>query len=156
MYRKKSDYALNKLDPDAIVYRDATGEIHRLTREDFDSEEEFLRWKEWSDENYHTTEKKQHIEDNRTVPLTAAVELSAAHSTPEEEQGVDEKALLRLCKSLLTDKQFRRYWMYRIENLTEEEIAVREGVRHQNISKSLRSAEKIFVNFLKTRVQNGL
>ena len=59
MYRKKSDYALNKLDPDAIVYQDATGEIHRLTRKDFDSEEEFLRWKKWSDENYHADEKKE-------------------------------------------------------------------------------------------------
>ena len=71
MFRKKSDYALNKLDPDAIVYRDATGEIHRLTRVDFDSEEDFLRWKKWSDENYHAAEKKETIESQRTIPFSA-------------------------------------------------------------------------------------
>ena len=36
--------------PDAIVYRDADGYIRRLTRADFSSEEEFLQWKAWSDE----------------------------------------------------------------------------------------------------------
>ncbi len=45
MHRKKSDYALNKLDPNAIIYIDAEGRTERLTREDFSSEEEFSRWK---------------------------------------------------------------------------------------------------------------
>ena len=156
MHRKKSDYALNKLDPDAIVYIDAEGKTDRLTREKFDSEEEFCRWKKWSDENYHEMEKKQHIEDNHTVPLNAEIE-----SIPDREENgsvihADEETLLLLCKDRLTDKQFRRYWLYRIENLTEEEISIRERVSHQSISKSLQAAEKIFVNFLKTRLQNGL
>ena len=37
--KRNSIYAINKLDPDAIVYPDANGENTRLTRDDFDSEE---------------------------------------------------------------------------------------------------------------------
>lgn len=40
MFNRKSSYALNKKDPNAIVYMDANEAIIRLTREDFASEEE--------------------------------------------------------------------------------------------------------------------
>ena len=43
-----SDYAANKTDAEAIVCRSATGEDVRLTRADFESDEEFQRWKGWS------------------------------------------------------------------------------------------------------------
>ena len=56
MFDKKSSYALNKKDPDAIVYTDADGHRIRLTREDFDTEADFLKWKTWSDEDYHGEE----------------------------------------------------------------------------------------------------
>ena len=39
MFNPKSDYALNKLDQDAIVCPSVTGVHTRLTREDFDTEE---------------------------------------------------------------------------------------------------------------------
>ena len=45
MFNRKSIYALNKKDPDAIVYMDANEVIVRLTREDFASEKEFLNGK---------------------------------------------------------------------------------------------------------------
>ena len=69
MFDNKSIYALNKKDPDAIVYRDADGYIRRLTRADFSSEEEFLQWKAWSDEDYHDTEKCEHIHSDNTLSL---------------------------------------------------------------------------------------
>ena len=53
MFNRKSSYALNKKDPNAIVYMDANEAIIRLTREDFASEEEFLKWKSLSDEVSH-------------------------------------------------------------------------------------------------------
>ena len=53
MFNKNSIYALNKKDPDAIVYPSATGRPVRITRDDFPSEEEFLAFKAWSDENFH-------------------------------------------------------------------------------------------------------
>ena len=43
MFNRKSIYALNKKDPNAIVYTDADGNLIRLTRDDFSNEEEFLR-----------------------------------------------------------------------------------------------------------------
>lgn len=152
MHRKKSDYALNKLNPDAIVYIDAEGRTDRLTREDFNSEEEFLRWKKWSDENYHEMEKKQHIEDNHTVQLSAEIELMPDRGSSNSESFGDVESLLMQCKDRLTEKQFRRYWMYRIEKLTEEEIAAREGVRQQNISKSIRAVDIIFLEYLRTKI----
>ena len=51
MFNRKSIYALNKKDPDAIVYMDANEVIIRLTREDYASEEEYLKWKYWSNRN---------------------------------------------------------------------------------------------------------
>lgn len=69
MFDRKSVYALNKKDKDVIVYRDADGNINRLTRADFASEEEFLKWKAWSDEDYHGTEKREHIYSDNTLSL---------------------------------------------------------------------------------------
>lgn len=60
MFDRNSDYALNKKDPYAIVCKSATGIHIRLTRADFSSEEEFEKWKRWSDENYHAIEKADH------------------------------------------------------------------------------------------------
>ena len=83
MLNPKSSYALNKKDRDAIVYIDANYQIVRLTREDFDTEEEFLKWKEWSDESYHTEEKEDHIYSNHTVSQTLLIEQATETPSPE-------------------------------------------------------------------------
>ena len=57
MFNKKSEYAQNKREKDSIIYISVNGRI-RLTRADFSSEGEFLRWKQWSDEDYYETGKK--------------------------------------------------------------------------------------------------
>lgn len=67
MFNRKSSYALNKKDPNAIVYMDANEAIIRLTREDFASEEEFLKWKSLSDADYHASEKEDHVYANHTL-----------------------------------------------------------------------------------------
>ena len=69
MFNRKSSYALNKKDPNAIVYMDANEAITRLTREDFASEKEFLKWKALSDEDYHASEKEAHVYANHTLAL---------------------------------------------------------------------------------------
>ena len=56
MFDRKSDYALNKKDPDAIVFKTAAGAYIRLHREDFSSAGEFLKWKDWSDEDYRVVD----------------------------------------------------------------------------------------------------
>ena len=71
MFNRKSSYALNKKDPNAIVYMDANEAIIRLTREDFASEEEFLKWKSLSDADYHASEKEDHVYANHTLARTS-------------------------------------------------------------------------------------
>ena len=78
MFNRKSIYALNKKDPDAIVYMDANEVIVRLTREDFASEEEFLKWKALSDEDYHASEKEAHVYANHTLALDELSEEAAS------------------------------------------------------------------------------
>ncbi len=142
MHKKKSDYALNKLDQEAIVYIDAEGKSYRLTCEEFLSEEEFLRWKKWSDENYHEVEKNQHKEDNHTVPLTMDIEVMPDKGILASESYEDEETILLRWKDRLTEKQFHRLWMLVIEHLSVNEIAKREGVKPQSISESLAEARK--------------
>lgn len=52
MFNTRTDFTLNKFDKNAIVCQSVSGFNIRLTREDFDSEEEFIYWKNWSDCNY--------------------------------------------------------------------------------------------------------
>ena len=70
MFDPKSDYALNKKDPDAIVYIDAAGTLTRLTLADFSGPEEFQRWKVWSDESYHQMENAGIAFSKRTLTIS--------------------------------------------------------------------------------------
>ncbi len=151
MYDNRSYYALNKTDPDAIVYTDAEKHIIRLTREDFDTEADFLKWKAWSDENYHDEEKADHVEDKHTTPMAELPDKAGAVDGPEIviEQRVERRAQARYSeetviriKGHLTEKQFRRVWMYCAEGLTEQEIAEREKTSQGRISECLAPALK--------------
>ena len=158
MFNRKSIYALNKKDPNAIVYSDADGNLIRLTRDDFASEEEFLRWKVWSDSNYHTEDKHDVSEDKHSVSLDSLSEEALAlpavdivmerrHERTEEQRQVAEK--VAWLKEVLTETQFRRLWMYRVEGMTETEIAQKEGVGQRRISTSITDAEKKLKKFLR-------
>ena len=109
---KNSIYTLNKKDPEAIIYTDADRHIIRLTRADFDTEADFLKWKAWSDANYHEEEKRDHVEGNHTLPLD---ERAGAADGPEiiieqriEKQDRDQYAaetVIRI-KGQLTEKWY--------------------------------------------------
>ena len=117
MFDRKSDYALNKQDPEAIVCKSVT-DIHiRLTRLDFASPEEFERWKRWSDENYHDTERQDHIYHNHILTLEGLTEVILTAVSPEEEvmdqQNLQERERLygmlrEALETRLTDMQRRR------------------------------------------------
>ena len=163
MFDRKSDYALNKQDPEAIVCKSSTGVHIRLTRLDFATPEEFERWKHWSDEDYHDTEKADHVYANHTVPADKLVEVSITVISPEEElmevfSRQEREELHRRLKdgleTRLTPTQRRRLWMYCVEGLTVEEIAGKENVKHQNVSKRIVAAKKILKKFLEKWVQN--
>ena len=163
MFDRNSDYALNKKDPDAIVCKSATGIHIRLTRMDFANDEEFLKWKSWSDEDYHSQEKAEHTCMNHTTPIEHLSEIILAVQSPDEllvgiqEKQEREQLLHQLAVALdqcLTPAQRRRLCLYYVDGLTIREIADKEGVKHQNISKRILAAKKILKNFLKRWVPN--
>ena len=133
MFHTASDYAINKLDPDAIVYRCATGEAVRITRTDFDSDEEFEIWKSWSDADYHETERRDRAYNDRRTAIAAALYLeeqdtnwlamelkAAAHGQRTQ--------LVERMSDFLTDTQFKRLWLRFAEGREYTDIAAAEGV----------------------------
>lgn len=150
MLDRKSIYALNKKDPDAIVYSDVDKHLIRLTRKDFDTEADFLKWKAWSDEEYHAEEKRNHVHANHTLSMEKLADGAVSSDGPEiiigqriekaERERYTAETIIRI-KGQLTDKQFRRLWMYFVDGLTTRAIADIEGKTHQGVSKSIRAAK---------------
>lgn len=149
MFNKNSIYALNKKDPDAIVYPSVNGKLVRITREDFPSEEEFLAFKAWSDENFHEEDKRDVVQGKHivsiddlsdaalAVPATDVV-MERRHARAEQKKKASDMVVK--LKDKLTDTQFRRLWMYEVDGLNTYEIGEIEGISHQNISKSIAAA----------------
>lgn len=151
MFDQKSDYSLNKQDPDSIVCKSSTGVHIRLTRLDFASSEEFEKWKYWSDEDYHKTEKADHVYANHTVSSDKLVEVSITVISPEDElmevfSRLEREDMYRRLEAgletRLTPAQRRRLWMYCVDGMSVEEIAGVEQKRHQSISECLQTAKE--------------
>ena len=148
MFDPKSDYALNKMDPEAIVYIDSRGTLIRLTVDNFASPEEFWRWKEWSDSDYHKIDNAGVAFSKRTLSLQGLSEQTIAVQSPEEYlimlQEQQERAELRRLlmegvDSCLTATQRRRL----------RQIAEAEGVQHPSVVECLTAAKKKLLLFLK-------
>ena len=148
-----SDYELNARDPDAIVYRDAYGKITRLTREDFSSDAEFQKWKKISDDDLYKIHRGNKNEADHTVSIEC-LSNSAGVSVPSAEdilimefekiqlkQKMDQ--LLVLLSESLSKVQLRRARMYFVHEMTEDEIAEREGVTQQAVGKTLSQVRSI-------------
>ena len=152
MFNKKSEYAQNKREKDSIIYISVNGRI-RLTRADFSSEEEFLRWKQWSDEDYYEMERQGRGYYDNGVPLDENISEAGAVESAEDvyfrELMADEIEAARkaLCqeriakvKALLTARQYRRIWMYLAEGKSITEIARAEGLSKASVSNSIAAA----------------
>ena len=151
MFDPKSDYALNKIDPEAIVYIDASGVLTRLTLADFSSPEEFQRWKMWSDESYRQIENAGIAFSKHTLSLSSLSEKATTTQSPEdtlmetlEQQEREEMRCLLMegLENCLTPAQRRRLWLHCVEGLTVRQIACLEHTSHQNIVKSIKAAKK--------------
>ncbi len=149
MQNQKSIYTMNQRDPDAIVYLDSDGNVIRLTREDFSSEEEFQRWKDWSDQQYLQEVRQEKGYWDRKVTIKESDQRQDVPTDSEalllerEESMAQKRAALvvtRDIRRLLTTTQYRRLWLYGAMGMTEEEIGQQENVSQQAVSKSLRSA----------------
>lgn len=151
-------YAMNKADKDAIVYVDAFGTITRLSRDDFASEEEFRKWKDYSDEDYHEQEKADHIESDHTVSMEVLPKGLCATESAEDtyfskierrERENANEALLAQIRKNITETQYRRLNKYYGENMTLEEIEKDEHVDHQRISKSILAGKSRAEKYIK-------
>lgn len=149
MQKHKAIYTMNQKDPDAIVYLDSDGNVIRLTRENFSSEEEFQRWKDWSDQQYLQEVRQEKGYWDRKVTIKELDQRQDAPADSEalllerEERMAQKRAALvvtRDIRRLLTTTQYRRLWLYGAIGMTEEEIGRQENVSHQAVSKTLRSA----------------
>ena len=156
MFNPKSEYALNKLDQDAIVCPSATGIHIRLTREDFDTEEEFRFWKDFSDSDYRDTEATGRGYYDNCISLVSALECTGISADDilllpilEEERCQWKTRLSSEIRNQLTEKQYRRLCRYYLDKLTEKEIAHLEGIGQQRISASLISGKKVLEKILK-------
>ena len=156
MFKKDSLYSINKKNPDAVVYKFANGEESRITRADFATEEEFLAFKAWSDEDLHIEDKREVLAGIRQVSIedisdaaiaTPAVDVVMEHQLQRSEQRRKVSELVVQLKDKLTEKQFRRLWMYCVDEKTEQQIAEIEGVDQQRISKSILAAKKKIKKF---------
>ena len=165
MQDRKSIYSLNKADSDAIVYIDAEGHTIRLTRQDFATAEEFEKWKAWSDENFHTEEKSDHVYRNHTLRLSGLPE-AALSDTAEQEKARERQrkrqqeqfsaAFVLEIRTHLTEIQFRRLWLYYIENRSEREIAEADHVAQQSVSECLFWAKKKIKKYFSDFPKNTL
>lgn len=157
MFSPKSDYALNKMAPEAIVYIDSRGTLIRLTVENFAGPEEFQRWKEWSDSDYRGTDIADALFSKRTLSLHGLSERATTSQSPEdvlvEAQELRERQ--ELCCLLqegldtcLTAIQRRRLWLSCACGLTVRQIAKIENANFQNVAKSIAAAKKKLKEFL--------
>ena len=147
MFNTNSDYAINKLDTEAIVCRSVTGQLLRITREDFSSDEEFEKWKLWSDTDYHETELRDRAYSDRKTEFAIARHLEAQDTdwlTMElkaSDKGQHTQLIERM-RGFLTDIQFKRIWQRFAVGLELADIAGSEGVSITAVASSIERAVK--------------
>lgn len=146
MFNYKTEYALNKKEPLAIVYQDAYGNITRLTEADFESKEEFQHWKTLLDDISHEEEKAEHVHWNHTISSTGFEEYLETIPSPDGLE-LEQGTVLAQIKGVLTQTQFRRLWMYAVSQKTLDEISKNEGVSIQAVFYSIQSAHEKIKNF---------
>ena len=156
MYKKNSIYSINKKHEDAIIYPFADGKEARITREDFPSEEAFLAFKAWSDENFHKEDNRDVTENRYRLSLddlseaalaVPAIDVVMDRKQQRAEQKRKASDMVVQLKDKLTETQFRRLWMYYVDGMTEAQIAEKEGVGQRRVSTSITDAEKKIKKF---------
>ena len=119
-----------------------------LTRADFESDEEFQRWKGWSDADYKQSERRDRAYNDRRLSLSAAYFLSDKELNEcfSGELKADEQQfradLLSRIRSLLTDTQFRRLWQRIACGRELADIAAEDGVSVNAVADSIQRAIK--------------
>jgi predicted DNA-binding protein YlxM (UPF0122 family) len=155
MYKKDSDYALNKRSPN-IVCPQADGSRLEITPEDCPG---FERWKEFSDENYHAQELHSLRTTRRNISMydlpdrDSAVEDVLAFDEPQPAQRTMANAMNIL--ECLTETQRRRYLLYTRDGLTMRQIASLEQVDPMAVQHSIEAAKKKICESSSRKLKKG-
>lgn len=152
MFNYKTEYALNKIEPLAIVYQDAYGNIIRLTEADFESKEEFQHWKTLLDNISHEEEKAEHVHWNHTISSTGFEEYLETIPSPDGLE-LEQGTVFAQIKSVLTQTQFRRLWMYVVDGQTLAYIANHEGAAISSVHESIEGAKKKYSKALQNTLK---
>ena len=156
MYETKNLYVLNKKDKDAVVYTDAFGNTTRVTKDDFASEEEFLKFKAWSDEDLHDEEKARHLEADHTLSLegmsenairVCSVEEGYVKAITRRECQREAQLMLEQKDAVLTETQRRRIYKCCKQGMTTREIAEEEHVSQRSVQDCIELAKKKIEKF---------
>lgn len=147
MFIAKTDYTLNRKNKDAIVCKTAVGNYVLLKREDFASDEEFEKWKAWSDEDYHINENATRRTSRKNVMLSEKLDnelcgLSAEDILCEKLDILERIDKVCRIQELLTETQYRRLWLYAVKGISMPKIAKLEGVSVSCVSSSIYGARK--------------
>ncbi len=163
---KNSDYAKNKNNK-SIIYQSASG-TYELSEEMFLASdpnlthEDYLYWKNWSDENYHNADLKENREKRKVVSTQDFAEDSFPSMPSAEEiyisQTDDESEIkATMAKELwncLTETQKKRFYMHEVEGKTIREIADLEGTHQRAIFDTLEGAKRKIEKNLKKILEN--
>ena len=146
MFNSQTIYVLNRFDNSSIAYDDAYGKITLITEADFASIKEFRKWKNWDRMKKTSEQKKDTVHRNHTfsmtdreneigiVPSTEAVIIEEEIRAEIIQQAAES---VKAISAILTEKQFRRIWLYYSHKYTLEQIAELEGTTHQAVSDSI-------------------
>ena len=146
MFNSQTIYVLNRFDDRSIAYDDAFGKITLITASDFSSEKEFRKWKNWDRMKKTNEQRKDNVHRNHTFSMTDKEnEIGITPSTESviianeiRAEAINEAAnSMKVIKSILTEKQFRRVLLYYAYQYTVEQIAEMEGTTHQAVSDSI-------------------
>jgi hypothetical protein len=150
MFKKDSDYALNKHSPN-IVYRQADGS--RLEVKPGECPD-FGRWKDFSNRDFKELDRHDQIEAQGRVTFNDLTDTDTESAlTVEDADEQDESAqadtrtienAMAILEQCLTETQRRRYLLYTYDGKNTRQIAQIEGVSQRTIMESLHeSAKKI-------------
>ena len=164
---QNSDYALNKINKHAIVYRFAN-EIVEVMLTDYLSENpnktkaDFLILKELSDADYLEQDRREYRQTWKNVPLYYLDEAEVgAVPSPEDDiinqperirQREQRRKLAAQVLKTLSVVQQRRYLLHVVDGLTTREIAEKEGVGQRSVMDSIEIANRKIEKFL-NRIQ---
>ena len=148
-----NDYQMNKACPDAIVYPDENGNPVKYTADSFASQEEFKRWKKWSDRSYADIESANRKEERNCVSLfeqdapTPSAEETIIERADRIKESIIQRELIRRFLSILTELEERRFLMRYEGGMTLKEIAMYEDRAYSSVKESIDSANKKICRF---------